>query len=224
MSAAIPPGLRAARHEFQRGLLEWLRNDAAGVLRMRRAVAAVAAGHGGALWRIVPAWLETLGAAGLDADGWRLCARIDAQLRALLRGSDAGAEELGRELLRRSDEPPAGGTILSTTIYDLYLAEARALLAVLEEQAPERAGSAAIEAARNLSEISATIDAAPIERLARALEQALTRLSGVDPDQASRMLLCRTVETLRAMTEAVAERGTVMAQAHLAAELDRLGA
>ena len=224
MSAATLPALRAARHEFQRGLLECLRHDPAGVLRMRRAAAAVADGRGGALWRIVPAWLETLDSGGLGADGFRLCVRIDAQLRALLRGSDAGAEELGRELIQRLSAPPAGGTILSATIYDLYLAEARAHLAVLEDGPPERAGPAAIEAAHSLGEISATIDAAPIERLARALEQALTRLSGADPDEAARMLLRRAVAALRTMTEAVAGRGAVVARAQLADELDRLGA
>ncbi|OIQ95910.1 hypothetical protein GALL_220430 [mine drainage metagenome] len=224
MNTTIPPGLRTARHEFQRGLLEWLRHDAAGVVRMRNAVAVVAdqRAEEGTLWPVALAWLESLTDRDIAADAWRLCARIDAQLRSLLRGSDAGAPTLARELRQRLGEPPAGATILSATLYDLYLAEARALLAVLERELTPDQMLSMIAAACNLGEISATVGMVPIERLAQALAGALARAA--DPDQAARMLLRRAVETLRTMTEAVAERRPVEQQAQLAAALDRLGA
>ena len=226
MNTTIPPGLRTARHEFQRGLLEWLRHDAAGVIRMRRAVAAVTAreGDAAALWPVALAWLESLTDRDIAADALRLCARIDAQLRGLLRGSDAGAEELGHELRQRLSEPPAGATILSATLYDLYLTEARGHLAALErEPTPERMPSM-IAAARALGEISATVGMTPIDHLALALAGALARASDVAPDQAARVLLRQAVEALRTMTETVAERRPVEKQAQLAAALERLAA
>ncbi|HUW36026.1 MAG TPA: hypothetical protein VMV91_01740 [Rhodocyclaceae bacterium] len=228
MSTATPPGLRAARHEFQRGLLKWLRRDPAGAIQMRRAVAVVADQRAdeGTLWPLALAWLETLAAGGVTSDdgSFRLCARIDAQLRALLQASDAGAEELRRDLLRRLGErPPTGATILSATLYDLYLSEARGHLAALErEPTPDRTPPM-IAAARALGEISATVGMAPIERLARALARALTRLSGAAPDEATRALLETAVERLRTMTAAAAAGRQVEDPTPLAAELDRLG-
>jgi len=229
MNTLIPPGLSAARHEFQRGLLKCLQHDPAGVVQMHGAVAAVADTANSPLWRVILTWLDALTAGDISADysSFRFCVRIDAQLRELLRGSDEGAEALTRELLQRLGDPPqapAGGTILSATLYDLYLTEARGLLATLERERALPPTQPMIAAARVLGEISATIGMAPIERLAQALEQALERLSGAaaTPDEATQALLDQAIEALRILTETAAKRRQVKDAAQLVAALDRL--
>lgn len=231
MNTLIPPGLSAARHEFQRGLLKCLQHDPAGVVQMHGAVTAVADTANSPLWRVILTWLDALTAGEISADysSFRFCVRIDAQLRELLRGSEEGAEALTltRELLQRINarpQAPAGGTILSATLYDLYLAEARGLLATLERERALPPTQPMIAAARVLGEISATIGMAPIERLAQALEQALERLSGAAaaPDEATQALLDSAVEALRILTETAARRRQVKDAAQLVAALDRL--
>lgn len=280
--AEVAQRLKRARHEFQRGMLKWLKNDPAGMFEMKSAAAAVEStqrpGSTRAFWWVTLALLEALAEGGIAVDDEvkRLCARIEAQMRKPQEGSGQVPEQLMRDVLYRvalaspgseevervrkayrldellsapampaqnamrdtltaakkerngtGDREP-GGIILSKTIYDIYLAEARGHLDTLErelqllaEQAPTEE---MIRAAHTLGGISDTIGRAPIKDLALALARALARFSalGAAPDSTGHAALEQAVNALREMTEAVALRRLPEARAPLAAALDAL--
>ncbi len=241
--AEIGLRLHKARHEFQKGLLKWLRGDPAGIAEMKSAVAAIAAtqtspGSGSArsLWRSALALLDALAAGSIAADHetQRLCARIEAQIRRLAQGiPDATPvdDQLDRELLSRIDPAHpvrAGGTILSKTLYELYLAEARGHLDVLERELQLHAAlppsTAMIGAAGTLAAISDTIGRAPIKALALALERALARMSrlAAAPGDGGYEVLQEAISALREMAEAAARRQPIEARVPLVAVLDGL--
>lgn len=246
--AEVRERLREARHAFQKGMLEWLSNDPAGLTGMKRAVAAIESigssqgqGSSSDFWRSTVALLGALAEGGIAADSelMRLCARIDVQIRNLQEGSARVAEPLMRDVLRRialarprSDAVervcPAGGIILTKTIYDLYLGEARGHLDTLErELQPGMAlppTAKAILSAHSLGGISDTIGRAPIKDLAFALGRALGRMARLaeTPDSAGHALLVQAVRALREMSEAVAEQRLSEAKAPLVAALDGL--
>lgn len=242
--AEVRQRLQKGRHEFQKGMLKWLNDDPAGIAGMKSAVAALelAQGPGStrAFWQSTLALLEALaeGSIAVDSELQRLCARIDIQIRKLQEGSPQVAEPLMRDLLERvalarprpqiERAGPAGGTILTKTIYDMYLAEARGHLDTLERELepgmklPPTAGT--ILAADTLGGISDTIGRAPIKDLAFALGRALARMSRLAavPDSTGQALLEQAVHALREMSEAVAEPRLPEAKSLLIAALDAL--
>ncbi len=103
--------LLAARAQFERGLLQVLRNpdDAAGIAALHQAIDTVAGSQVGArhptFWKVALAWFEALrdGAIALDVYGKRLLARMNLQLRRaiadLLALLDADLDRIGLDLL-----------------------------------------------------------------------------------------------------------------------------
>ncbi|MBL8488619.1 MAG: Hpt domain-containing protein [Rhodocyclaceae bacterium] len=118
---AVPGGtelnarLRLARYDFQRGLLQWLRGDAAGLGTMRRAVASIedtqALPAARAFWWAAQGFIDALAAGGVAAETGtrRLCARIDIQMRKLIEGSRSVAERLMRDVLYQVAVSTSGG-------------------------------------------------------------------------------------------------------------------
>ncbi len=198
-------------------------------------------GNSGALWRSTLALLEELATGGVAADSQlvRLCARIDAQIRNLQAGSALIAEALMRDIHHRigvvGPRPapaeragPAGGIILTRTIYDLYFAEARGHLDTLERELQSGANTpptaAATIAADSLGAISDTIGQWPVRDLALALGRALARTAGLAerPGSAGQAILGQAVAALRRMSEAVALQRLPEAETPLIAALDGL--
>ena len=113
---ALAARLKAARLGFERGLLKWLKDDAAGVRDMRNSVAIVEQTQNTpaarAFWWVTLAFFDAVAAAPA-ADGraevGQLCRRIDAQIRKLQDGSQAVAERLMRDVLYRVATTPGGG-------------------------------------------------------------------------------------------------------------------
>ena len=97
--------IKAARADFQRGMLKWLRQDAHGLAEMHDALASVEATQRSpsarAFWWIALAFLDVAagGAAPASQETRHLCARIDTQIRKLLEGSRTVAERLMRDTL-----------------------------------------------------------------------------------------------------------------------------
>ncbi len=93
------------RRIYQRGLLSWLRGDAAGVTQMREAIAGIEeiTTHANlrAFWWTVGALFESLTADGLEPSFGvkQLAARIDLQIRRVVGGSAKVADRLRREAL-----------------------------------------------------------------------------------------------------------------------------
>ena len=97
--------VKGTRAQFQRGLLAFLRGNAAGVAPMREAVARIhdAVGETAArsFWWACLGFLDSLAAQGIAADFHvkQLLARIDLQMRRLLEGAPQVAERLMRDAL-----------------------------------------------------------------------------------------------------------------------------
>ncbi len=99
--------LSAARAQFERGLLQVLRNpaDAAGIAALHQAIDAVAGSQVGArhptFWKVALAWFEALrdGAIALDVYGKRLLARMNLQLRRAIVDGTPVAERLMKDAL-----------------------------------------------------------------------------------------------------------------------------
>ncbi len=97
--------VKGARAQFQRGLLAFLKGNAAGVAPMREAVARIhgAVGETAArgFWWACLGFLDSLAAQGIAADFHvkQLLARIDLQMRRLLEGAPQVAERLMRDAL-----------------------------------------------------------------------------------------------------------------------------
>ena len=107
-----PPGdaparLKAARGQYQRGLLQWLkREDAAGALRSMReamdaAMRCVPQGRRRAFWWVAQGLIECMERDGLSSelDARRLLVRIDQQLRAVVEGQEGDEQAVLREML-----------------------------------------------------------------------------------------------------------------------------
>ena len=238
--------LRRSRHEFQKGMLKWLGSDPAGITQMKAALAALELSHGpggaSAFWQNSLALLEALAKGDIAVDGAikRLCARIDGELRNLQEGSPKVAEPLMHDLLehlarsrRRAHQfvhlAPGGGTILTKTLYDIYIAEAGDHLDTLEREI--RPGlklpptAEVCLAADSLGGISDTIGQRPIKDLAFALGHALARMSrlAATPDDAGQALLGQVLQALREMTADIAAQRQPEAKAPLIAALDAEG-
>ncbi len=109
-AAALSPldrsrALRAARSQFERGLLRFLRDDRDGLVQMRQAVGAIeqtqTAPATRAFWWVIGALFEGMSQGAIQSDFFvkRLCARVDVQMRRLLEGSRGVAERLMRDSL-----------------------------------------------------------------------------------------------------------------------------
>ncbi|HZV53417.1 MAG TPA: Hpt domain-containing protein [Rhodocyclaceae bacterium] len=128
--------------------------------------------------------------------------------------------------------PPApagirvGHLILSPTLYDLYVTEAREHIATLQRElgisGPPR--RSLIRAAHTLAGISATTGIGSVNHLAHALEKALNRLdtATVGPTESQHLLLARATGALEGMLGAIAERRLPQTEEALADELDAL--
>ena len=96
---------REQRGRFQRGLLKWIKQDPAGALEMREAIAAIEATQQPpsqrAFWWVAAAFCDALAQKALPPalDAKRMCMRIEQQLKRLIDGSPNVAERLMRETL-----------------------------------------------------------------------------------------------------------------------------
>ncbi|MEW6313890.1 MAG: Hpt domain-containing protein [Pseudomonadota bacterium] len=112
LAAPLPPRqwselMTAQRAAFQRGLLAWLKQDARGSAEMRAALEKVEAAQSRPaermFWRSAGAFIEALGACGLDeqalGEARQLCARLDLQLRRIAAAPSPVAERLARDVL-----------------------------------------------------------------------------------------------------------------------------
>jgi chemosensory pili system protein ChpA (sensor histidine kinase/response regulator) len=122
-----------------------------------------------------------------------------------------------------------GATILSATLYHLYVEEAQGHVATLRRELAAAAGVPSrelIRAAHTLAGISAGTGFPSVQALAHALEGALVRhsLARVTPDEAGRMLLARAVGSLEGMVGAIAERRAPAAETALTDALNALQA
>ena len=124
--------------------------------------------------------------------------------------------------------PPVrvGDVELSPTLYNLYLDETREHIAALQanlglEEVP---GNDVIRAAHTAASISAATGFMPIASLARALEDALVRMSllEVTPTEAQRFIFARCAGALEGLLGAVAERRMPGEEADLTAELNAM--
>ena len=145
------------------------------------------------------------------------------------------AEETATEEPRPSAEvvsfpspPPVrvGDVEVAPMLYNLYLDEAREHIVTLQanlglEAVPD---NEVIRAAHTTASISAATGMMPISSLARALEDALVRLSLVDatPSEAQRFVFARCAGALEGMLGAVAERRMPGEEVALTAELNAM--
>ncbi len=101
----LPSYLVKQRRAYQRGLLSWLRGDAAGATTMREAVVAIedATTHGSlrTFWWTVGALFESITGKGIEPGFGvkQLAARVDLQIRRVVEGSAKAADRLRREVL-----------------------------------------------------------------------------------------------------------------------------
>ena len=96
---------RDQRSRFQRGLLKWIKHDAAGPNEMREAISAIESAQQlptqRDFWWVAAAFCDALAHNALppDLDAKRMCMRIEQQLKRLIEGSANVAERLIRETL-----------------------------------------------------------------------------------------------------------------------------
>ena len=96
---------KAARRNFERGLLKWLKKDRRGLKEMHNSVAIIESTQtqpaARAFWWIALAFLDALEADAVEFDvgARRVCARIDTQMKKLIEGSRTVAERLMRNAL-----------------------------------------------------------------------------------------------------------------------------
>ena len=104
-AASLLPQLLQQRRDYQHGLLDWLRGNAAGLGTMRRAIGGIdeiatpPALH--AFWWTVSAFLEGLESGAIEASfgAKQLVARIDMQIRRVAEGGAKVSDRLRREVL-----------------------------------------------------------------------------------------------------------------------------
>jgi len=124
--------------------------------------------------------------------------------------------------------PPVrvGDVELTPTLYNLYLDETRGHIATLQANLglEEIPGNEVIRAAHTTASISAATGFMPISGLARALENALVRLSLLEqtPTEAQRFIFARCAGALEGLLGAVAERRMPSEEANLTAELNAM--
>jgi chemosensory pili system protein ChpA (sensor histidine kinase/response regulator) len=132
--------------------------------------------------------------------------------------------------------PPAEDTInlgemvISRSLFDMYVGEARGHLAVLRldlnalKLTPQVPPEEMVRAAHTLAGISGTVGIDPVSRLALSLEHALLRLAraGQTCNSGQIGLLGTAISTLDAMVAAVAEQRVPHGADGLAAELDEV--
>jgi chemosensory pili system protein ChpA (sensor histidine kinase/response regulator) len=132
------------------------------------------------------------------------------------------------EVVAFPSPPPVrvGDVEVSPTLYNLYLDETREYVATLQANlgAEEVPGNDVVRAAHTTASISAATGFMPISSLARALENALVRLSLVDaiPSDAQRFVFARCAGALEGMLGAVAERRMPGEELSLTAELNAM--
>ena len=147
---------------------------------------------------------------------------------------EVAAEEVPAELPVSAEvvsfpaPPPVriGDVELAPTLYKLYLEETREHVATLQatlglEEVP---GNEVIRAAHTAASISAATGFMPISSLARALEDALGRMSLLEasPSDAQRFVFARCAGALEGMLGAIAERRMPGEEAALTAELNAM--
>ena len=130
---ALAAEVKAARVQFQRGLLAFLRNANAdqGLQRMRDALAAIeriAPSHASqTFWWACVGFVDSLIARGVEADFHvkQLLARVDLQMRRLIEGSPQVAERLLRDALffvaKSQPQDGRAAEVRSTFGLDRYL-------------------------------------------------------------------------------------------------------
>jgi chemosensory pili system protein ChpA (sensor histidine kinase/response regulator) len=119
--------LKAARVDYERGLLRWIRNDWGGTQEMRKAVAAIEQlqdlPQDRALWWVASAFFDAAQAGALPDDPLvkRHGARINAQIRRLIAGDVTVSDRLLRDTLYWvAVARPCGDTADSVrAVYDL---------------------------------------------------------------------------------------------------------
>ncbi len=145
-------------------------------------------------------------------------------------------EVILQEDLLRGAEPSAddtvvlGDLVVSRSLYDMYVGEARAHLAVLRldlnalKLTPQVPPEEMVRAAHTLAGISGTVGVDPVNRLASSLEHALLRLArGSQTCNSGQIgLLGTAISTLDAMIASVAEQRVPHGADGLAAELDEV--
>ena len=126
--------------------------------------------------------------------------------------------------------PPVrvGDLEVAPALYKLYLDETREYVVTLQARlgAEEVPGNDVLRAAHTTASISAATGFMPVSTLARALENALTRLSleAAVPTEAQRFVFARCAGALEGMLGAVAERRMPGEEADLTAELNAMKA
>jgi chemosensory pili system protein ChpA (sensor histidine kinase/response regulator) len=132
------------------------------------------------------------------------------------------------EVVSFPSPPPirVGDIEVAPTLYKLYLDETREYIATLQARLgiEEVPGNDVIRSAHTTASISAATGFMPISSLARALENALMRLSMVDasPSDAQRFVFARCAGALEGMLGAVAERRMPGEEEALTAELNAM--
>jgi chemosensory pili system protein ChpA (sensor histidine kinase/response regulator) len=132
------------------------------------------------------------------------------------------------EMPPADDTVMVGDAVLSRSLYDMYVGEARTHLAALRldlnalKLTPQVPPDPMVRAAHTLAGISGTVGIEPASRLAQSLEHALLRLSrsGQTCNSGQIGLLGTAISTLDAMIAAVAELRLPHEADGLAAELD----
>ena len=144
---------------------------------------------------------------------------------------EAEAPSLVEEVI---EMPPAddtvtlGDLVVSRSLYDMYVGEARGHLAVLRldlnalKLTPQVPPEEMVRAAHTLAGISGTVGIDPVSRLALSLEHALLRLarSSQTCNSGQIGLLGTAISTLDAMLASIAEQRVPHGADGLAAELD----
>ena len=116
-ASKMPAHLVRCRRQFQQGLLNWLRGDAAGLAIMRQAVQAIedaqAVPTQRAFWWSVGGLIEGVASSliGSTLPAKMAAARVDLQIRRLIEGSGKVADRLRREILYFLASAPEGGEI-----------------------------------------------------------------------------------------------------------------
>ncbi len=134
------------------------------------------------------------------------------------------------EVPAADDTVALGELIVSRSLYDMYVGEARGHLAVLRldlnslKLTPQVPPEEMVRAAHTLAGISGTVGIDPVNRLALSLEHALLRLArGSQSCNSGQIgLLGTAISTLDAMIASVAEQDVPHGADGLAAELDEV--
>ena len=132
------------------------------------------------------------------------------------------------EVVNFPSPPPVriGDVEVAPTLYKLYLDETREYISTLQARLgiEEVPGNDVVRAAHTTASISAATGFMPISSLARALENALTRMSleAIIPSEAQRFVFARCAGALEGMLGAIAERRMPGEEAALTAELNAM--